>query len=105
MKWDSRITGFILGMLAPLLGFAAYGGIYVTAIRPHHDFHWFVNDLFLSTATFRPRIVSLSLIADAALFFLFDRKDMHQAMRGVIMAMMAYGLYIVAAFVLDFLGA
>ena len=33
MRWDSRGVGFVLGMLAPLLGFAAYGGIYVTAIR------------------------------------------------------------------------
>lgn len=97
MRWDSRATGFVLGLIAPLLGFAAYGGIYVTAIRPHHDFHWFVNDLFLGTAEFRPRIVSLSLIADAVLFFLFDRKDMHRAMRGVITAMLLYGIYIVIA--------
>jgi amino acid permease len=91
--------GFVLGMLAPLLGFAAYGGIYVTAIRPHFDFPWFVNDLFLGTAEFRPRVASLSLIADAVLFFLFDRKDMHKAMQGIIMAMLAYGVYIVGALI------
>ena len=105
MSWDSRLTGFILGVLAPVLGFLAYAGIYVTAIRPHHDLAWFVNDLFLGTPEYRPRVVSLSLIADAALFFLFDRKDMHRAMRGVILAMMAYGLYIVGALGFDFLGA
>ncbi|MBK6343931.1 MAG: hypothetical protein IPF41_15475 [Flavobacteriales bacterium] len=99
MKWDSRLTGFLLGMVAPVLGFAAYGGIYVTAIRPHHDFQWFVNDLFLGTSAYQPRIVSLSLIADAALFFLFDRKAMHQAMRGVIVAMLVYGAYIVSVFI------
>ena len=105
MSWDSRLTGFILGVLAPVLGFLAYAGIYVTAIRPHHDLAWFVNDLFLGTPEYRPRVVSLTLIADAALFFLFDRKDMHRAMRGVILAMMAYGLYIVGALAFDFLGA
>lgn len=99
MRWDSHGAGFALGMLAPLVGFAAYGGIYVTAIRPMYDFHWFVNDLFLGTAEFRPRVVSLSLIADAILFFFFDRKDMHKAMRGVIMAMMLYGVYIIGALV------
>lgn len=97
MRCDSRVTGFVLGMLAPLLGFAAYGGIYVTAIRPHHDFSWFVNDLFLGTAEFRPRVVSLSLIADAVLFFTLDRWSMYRAMRGVIMAMLVYGAYIVGA--------
>ncbi|MBK9149049.1 MAG: hypothetical protein IPM12_14680 [Flavobacteriales bacterium] len=101
MKLDSRLAGFILGLGAPLLGFAAYGGIYVTAIRPHHDFAWFVNELFLGTAAYRPRIVSLSLIADAGLFFLFDRRGMHQAMRGVIVAMLIYGAYIVGAFILN----
>ena len=105
MSWDSRLTGFILGVLAPVLGFLAYAGIYVTAIRPHHDLAWFVNDLFLGTPEYRPRVVSLTLIADAALFFLFDRKDMHRAMRGVILAMMVYGLYIVGALAFDFLGA
>jgi hypothetical protein len=104
MRWDSIATGVVLGLLAPLLGFAAYGGIYVTAIRPHHDFSWFVHDLFLGTDEFRTRIVSISLIADAALFFLFDRFGMHKAMRGVIFAMLAYGAYIVSSIAIDQFG-
>jgi hypothetical protein len=104
MRWDSRLTGFVLGMLAPLLGFVGYGAIYVTAIRPHHDFHWFVHDLFLGTGEFRTRIVSLSLIADAFLFFLLDRWDLHKAMRGVIIALLVYAAYIVPAIIIDELG-
>lgn len=91
----------MLGLLAPVLGFFAYGGIYVTALRPWHDINWFVNDMFLGTSEFRTRIVSISLIADAFLFFLFDRLDKHKAMRGVIMAMLVYALYIVPAIVMD----
>ncbi|WKZ67684.1 MAG: hypothetical protein QY325_07080 [Flavobacteriales bacterium] len=97
MRWDSPLLGFVLGMLAPVLGFVAYGTIYVTAIRPHHDFQWFVQELFLGTPVFRPRVVSLSLIADAFLFFLLDRMGMQRAMRGVILAMLVYGAYIVIA--------
>lgn len=104
MRWDSAVLGFILGLLAPVLGFLAYGGMYVTAIRPWYDMDWFVNDLFLGTPEFRPRIVSLSLIADAFLFFLFDRLGKPRTMRGVIMAMLAYALYIVPVIVLDELG-
>lgn len=99
MRWDSQLLGFILGMLAPVLGFFAYGGMYVTAIKPWYDINWFVNDLFLGTGEFRTRIVSISLIADAFLFFLFDRMDKHKTMRGVIMAMLVYGLYIVPTIV------
>lgn len=95
MRWDDIRTGLVLGLLAPVLGFFAYGAMYVTAIRPWYDMHWFVNDLFLGTPEFRTRIVSISLIADAFLFFLFNRLDMLKAMRGVIFAMLAYGLYIV----------
>ena len=97
MRWDSVWLGFIVGLLAPVLGFFAYGGMYVTAIRPWHDIEWFVNDLFLGSPEYRTRIVSISLIADAFLFFLFDRLHKHRAMRGVILAMLSYGVYIVPA--------
>jgi hypothetical protein len=101
MRWDSVPVGFVLGMLAPVLGFFAYGGMYVTAIKPWYDINWFVNDLFLGTSEFRTRIISISLIADAFLFFLFDRMDRHKTMRGVILAMLIYGLYIVPVIVYD----
>ena len=101
MRSDSIAMGLVLGLLAPVLGFFAYGGIYVTAIRPWFDIHWFVNDMFIGTPEFRTRIVSISLIADAVLFFVFDRLDKHRTMRGVIMAMLAYGLYIVPVVVMD----
>ena len=54
-----------------------------------------MNDLFLGTPEYRAPVLSLSLIADAVLFFLFDRKGMQSAMRGVIMAMFLYGIAIV----------
>ncbi len=95
MHADRFSTGFILGMIAPVLGFFGYAGIYVTTIRPQYDLHWFVNDLFLGTREFRAPVLSLSLIADAVLFFLLDRYDLYKAMRGVIGAMLVYGVVIV----------
>ena len=68
MRGDSFPIGFVLGLFFPVLGFYGYGTIYVTAIRPHHDLHWFVHDLFLGTSEYRSQIISLSLIADAFLF-------------------------------------
>lgn len=101
MRSDSVRTGLVLGLLAPVLGFFAYGGMYVTAIKPWHDISWFVQDLFLGTSEFRTRIVSISLIADAFLFFVLDRVGKPKAMRGVIFAMMVYALYIVPVIVID----
>lgn len=98
---DRTVVGFLLGLIFPVFGFFAYGGIYVTAIRPHHDIDWFVNDLFLGTDVYRTQIISLSLIADAFLFFLFDRMRQLKAMRGVIIAMLVYALYVVPAIILE----
>lgn len=92
---DHLRTGFITGLLAPVLGFLLYGLIYVNVIRPGNDLSWFVNDLFLGTPQFRSKILSLALIADVPLFFWFDRKDRHQAMRGVIGAMFLHGIVII----------
>jgi len=101
MVLDSRRTGFIAGMLAPVLGFLAYGLIYTTAIRPMYDLAWFVNELFLGTLKYTSSILSLSLIANAFLFFWFDRRDAHRAMRGVIFAMLVYGAVIVFLVVVE----
>lgn len=98
MRGDSFALGFILGLLFPVLGFFGYGGIYVTAIRPHHDLHWFVHDLFLGTTEYRSQIISLSLIADAFLFFGFDRFEKYKSMRGVIAAMLLYAIAVVIFF-------
>ena len=94
--WSDHLrTGIITGLLAPVLGFLAYGLIYVTGIHPGHDLRWFVNDLFLGTPQFQSKILSLSLIADVPLFFWFDRRGWTLAMRGVIGAMLLYGIVIV----------
>ncbi len=50
MRWDSLPTGFILGLIAPVLGFFAYGTMYVNANRPWYDQECLVNDLFLGTS-------------------------------------------------------
>ncbi|MEO8588250.1 MAG: hypothetical protein ABI432_02690 [Flavobacteriales bacterium] len=95
MPSDSVRLGILCGLLFPVLGFLGYAGLYVTGIRPHLEFSYFVHDLFLGTREYQAPILSLSLIANLAPFFWFDRKEMHQAMRGVIMASFIYGIAIV----------
>ncbi len=101
MRFDTFPVGLISGLLFPIVGFFAYGLLYTMVIRPNHDMHWYVYDLFLSTDEFRTRLVSLSLIADAGLFFWFDRKGHQNAMRGVITALFIYALYIVPSIIVD----
>jgi len=95
MLSDSQRTGVVLGLLAPVAGFFLYATMYVTAIRPHNDLLWFVQDLFIGTRRYQAPVLSLALIANLPLFFWFDRKNMPKAMRGVIMATFVYGAVIV----------
>ncbi|MCB0770103.1 MAG: hypothetical protein KDC00_06835 [Flavobacteriales bacterium] len=95
MPSDSQRLGVITGLVAPVLGFLGYATIYVTGIRPHLDLAWFVNDLFLGTRTYQAPVLSLSLLANLALFFWYDRRGMQLAMRGVITATFIHGAVIV----------
>ncbi|HEY0977622.1 MAG TPA: hypothetical protein VGE21_09140 [Flavobacteriales bacterium] len=95
MRADDFRLGFILGLIVPVFGFLLYGLMYTTAIRPWLDMRFFVKDMFLGTAEYRAPILSLSLIADAFLFFWFDRGARYRSMRGVIAAMLVYAAVIV----------
>jgi hypothetical protein len=95
MRSDSTALGVIGGLLMPVFGFLAYAALYVTVIRPHLDLRYFITDMFWGTRTYQAPILSLSLIANLALFFWFDRREMPQAMRGVITASFIYGALIV----------
>ncbi len=101
MPGDSFRTGLIAGLLAPVIGFFAYAAMYVNVIRPEHDLHWFIFELFLRNIKYQSSVLSLSLIADAFLFFWFDRTQRLKSMRGTIAAMMIYGVVIVLLFVID----
>ncbi len=95
MHWDRVGVGVLLGLLAPLLGFFGYAAIYVGAIRPHLDLSFFVHDLFLGTREYQAPVLTLSLFANLALFFLLDRWSYYRAMRGVIASTFLYAMVIV----------
>ncbi len=95
MRWDDPWVGLVAGLLAPIIGFLVYGSIYVNMIRPHLDLPYFVQEIFLNTRRYQAPIISLSLIANLPLFFLFDRFDRHKSMRGVITATFLYGIVVV----------
>ena len=95
MRSDSLALGVVSGLLAPVLGFFLYAVMYVTAIRPHLDLSYFINDLFIGTREYKAQVLPLSLLANLAPFFWCDRKEMPLAMRGVIMSTFLYGFIIV----------
>ena len=86
---DKFITGFIGGIIAPVVGFYLY---YIALFR-QMDLSGFYNTL-VSNNTLAAAI-SLSLLANLALFFVFDKFGKLNGSRGVIAATFIYGFYIV----------
>ena len=79
--FDTTITEYFR-----VLGYDQFADAKATGI----DFH-----VVKSLIEYKAPVLSLSLLANLALFFLLDRWDLYKAMRGVILATMIYGLLIV----------
>jgi len=86
---DSRLTGFITGLLAPFIGLYIYYLI---------SFHYMSLRSFINRITelqLLAGVMSLSLIANLVLFFFFLRTKADRSAYGVIGATFLYGLIIV----------
>lgn len=95
MRADRFAIGVILGLLAPAVGFLLYSLLIVGVVRTDLTLRYFIVDMILGLKRNLAPALSLSLFADVGLFFWFDRRDQHKAMRGVIAAMFLWGIVIV----------
>ena len=89
IKKDSRLTGFISGLLAPFVGLYIYYLI---------SFHYMSLRSFINRITeigLLPGVISLALIANLVLFFFFIRAKADRSAYGVIGATFIYGMIIV----------
>jgi len=83
------LTGFVSGLLAPLIGFYIYYLI---------SFRYMSLRLYISRLTelgLAGGVISLSLIANLIVFFYFIKSKADLSARGVIAATFAYGMLIV----------
>lgn len=100
MRGDTHGTGFVLGLIVPLIGFFGYSTFVVTVLRPEMELGFFLRGMIFGIKGNIAPALSLSLLADAALFFWFDHRCMLKAMRGVISAMFVHGVFILVFLVL-----
>jgi hypothetical protein len=89
LKQDKFLIGFLSGLLAPFIGFYLY---YFSFFRIMSISKFFNHLQETSTLA---AIISLSLLANLALFFLFDKFGRLRCQQGVIGATFIYGFYIV----------
>ncbi len=90
---DSLSVGFVIGVLAPVLGFFVYGLFW--AQDNNRSLGYFINDLFLGTPEFRSSIIALSLIANLIPFYVFLRKERYKTARGVLLAVFLYVPFVI----------
>ena len=89
IKRDTLLRGFIIGLIAPLFGFYFFNLIF---------FHYwsipqFINHV-LELNVIAP-VLSLSIIFNGAVFFLFLRLETEYSARGVLLATMLYGIAVI----------
>lgn len=87
-KYDNLKLGLILGILAPLLTI-----IVVYFIRfMDYDFKALVD--FLITQKLLTKILSLCVIPNLALFFLFLNKYYYRSAKGILMATILFAIFV-----------
>ena len=87
-KFDNFITGFFIGLLAPIIIFFAYYNLNYDFIQ----FKAFVADA-LKKSIFAP-LMSLCVIINLGIFYFFYWKYLNYAARGVIGATFVYAIIV-----------
>jgi hypothetical protein len=81
-KLDKVWVGFVLGLFGAVLGFSVFG-MYWCKVN-HQEFGYFVKDVFLGTSYFQDKIVTISILIDVLMFYLFMRKNWLQLCKGIL---------------------
>jgi hypothetical protein len=89
IRKDHFLTGFISGLLAPFIGFYIY---YLISYR-YMGFRSYIS--MITEFGLETIVISLSLIANLAVFFYFIKVKADSSARGIIGATFLYGLLII----------
>jgi ABC-type lipoprotein release transport system permease subunit len=81
-KFDKFWIGLIVGVLGALIGFSAFG--FFWAIANDTTFKYFYKDVFIGTTFFTDKIVTISVLMDVLLFFLFMRYNWYNMCKGIL---------------------
>jgi len=85
LKKDNFILGLILGFLAPLLGIVLFYLIKFSAF----SFKEFL-EVLVAWKSFFTAVITVSLIADGAIFTIYINTERDQTARGIFVATMVY---------------
>lgn len=87
-KANSIVAGLFTGLIMPVLAFFVYYKFFFG----YMNFEKFYNQIFIYAVS---QIISLCLIINLAVFFIFIQLEFYYACRGIILASFLYGGVIV----------
>lgn len=94
MGADRFWIGLLAGLVAPVFGMLLYALIITTSVWTELSVWDFLRTTIFGMKSNIAPAVSISLFANVGLFFLFDRRRMFKAMRGILASMFIYGIVI-----------
>ena len=89
-KFNNFILGIVAGLILPLLSFVGY---WLWNFKFMNFIPQFFNFLLLGKVL--SAVLSLCLIPNLGMFFLFINKEYYKTTRGIILSMLVYGFIIV----------
>lgn len=90
LKQDNVKLGLLLGLAGPVVGFFVY---YCILFLPHHSFGEYL-DVFRQNIYLIPKVMSLSLLANGLLFFLYTQYRKDLTAKGILVVTLVYALLI-----------
>ncbi len=87
-KFDNQLLGFIVGLIAPLIGVYVYYKI----IRLGMDFSTFVN--LVKQMHLTSKVLSLGALANLIVFLIFISLKLDKFSRGIVIATFVYAVII-----------
>jgi hypothetical protein len=82
-KLDTVPVGITVGIIGALLGFVLFGLVFTLGTST--NLATFFHDLLYGiTAMYQDKVVTISILGDVALFYLFIRMDWYQMSRGIL---------------------
>jgi hypothetical protein len=82
-KFDTVPAGIAVGVVGALLGFVLFGLVFTLGTST--NLATFFHDLLYGiTAMYQDKVVTISILGDVALFYLFIRMEWYQMSRGIL---------------------
>jgi len=92
LKKDNTWVGIVLGLLGPVAGFMLF---YLIKFLPLGQSVGSYLNIFKDNRFLIPKVMSLSLLANGVIFFLYTQYQKDETARGILVATLVYAIAII----------